>query len=349
MKIAVGLSGGVDSSVAAWLLKKEGHDVIGIWMNLFGDDSLGVDAENVSKYLDIPFYKVDLKAEYNQIVVSYIKSEYSEGKTPNPCVICNRSVKFGLFLDKALANGVNFEYFATGHYSIIEYQKETNRYILKKGIQDGKDQAYFLSMLNQKQLSKILFPLGGKNKPEVRRIAEEAGLFTYNKSESQDLCSGNYRDFIVESKGPGNFVDSKGIKLGVHKGIENYTIGQRRGLGISSNTEPYYVTGIKSDINEVILGFNTDLLNSGMLVSECNWISVEKPDFPMAVNAKIRYRDNGAPATLTEISSNLIQVNFNEERRAVTPGQIAVFYDNEIVIGAGIIQKELFAPPHLSD
>ena len=161
MKIAVGISGGVDSSVAAWLLKNDGHDVIGIWMNLFGNESLAADAKKVAKFLEIPFYKVDLRTEYNDIVVSYIKSEYSKGKTPNPCVICNRGVKFGLFIDKALSIGADFDYFATGHYSIVDYNKKSCRYILKKGIHEGKDQAYFLSMLSQKQLGRIIFPLGG--------------------------------------------------------------------------------------------------------------------------------------------------------------------------------------------
>ena len=259
MKVAVGISGGVDSSVAAWLLKKEGHDVVGIWMNLFGDNSLSKDAERVADYLEIPFYKVDLQTEYNEIVVSYIKAEYALGKTPNPCVMCNRGVKFGLLIDKALSIGADFDYFATGHYSIVEYNNKSDRYILKKGIHEGKDQAYFLSMLSQKQLGRIIFPLGGRTKSEVRKIAEEAGLFTMDKRESQDLCSGDYRDFIDDSTGPGNFVNEKGLILGLHKGIENYTIGQRRGLGISSSTEPYYVIGIKPDSNEVVLGYTDDL------------------------------------------------------------------------------------------
>ena len=339
MKIAVGISGGVDSSVAAWLLKKEGHDVVGIWMNLFGNESLAKDAEHVADYLDIPLFKVDLQTEYNEIVVSYIKEEYASGKTPNPCVICNRGVKFGLFIEKALSIGAEFDYFATGHYSIIEYNEKTGRYLLKKGIHEGKDQAYFLSMLSQKQLGRILFPLGGKIKSEVRKIAEEAGLFTTDKRESQDLCSGDYRDFIDDSKGPGNFIDGSGLILGRHKGIENYTIGQRRGLGISSSSDPWYVIGIKPDNNVVVLGINSDLLNKGMMVSKCNWIAAARPDFPVKVDAKIRYRDKGAPAILTEIGEDLIEVLFSEERRAVTPGQIAVFYDGDTVIGAGIIQK----------
>ncbi len=339
MKIGVGISGGVDSSVAAWLLKKEGHDVVGIWMNLFGNESLAKDAERVAEYIDIPFFKVDLQTEYNEIVISYIKEEYALGKTPNPCVICNRGVKFGLFIEKALSIGADFDYFATGHYSIIEYNEKTSRYLLKKGIHEGKDQAYFLSMLSQKQLGRILFPLGGKVKSEVRKIAEEAGIFTTDKRESQDLCSGDYRDFIDDSKGPGNFTDESGLILGSHKGIENYTIGQRRGLGISSSAEPWYVIGIKPMSNEVVLGFNSDLLNKGMMVSKCNWIATSRPDFPIKVDAKIRYRDNGAPAILNEVGEDLIEVLFSEERRAVTPGQVAVFYNGDIVIGAGIIQK----------
>ncbi len=339
MKVAVGISGGVDSSVAAWLLKKKGHDVIGIWMNLFGNDTSSKDAEEVAAYLDIPFFKVDLQSEYSDIVISYIKNEYSLGKTPNPCVICNRGIKFGLFIEKALSLGLEFDYFATGHYSIVEYNKETGRYLLKKGIHEGKDQAYFLSLLSQKQLARIVFPLGGKTKPEVRKLADKAGLFTTNKKESQDLCSGDYREFIDKSKGPGNFVNENKLILGQHKGIESYTIGQRRGLGISSSTEPYYVIGINPESNEIILGFDNDLLNKGMIVSKCNWISCIKPDFPINVNAKIRYRDNGAPAILKEIKEDFIEVSFFTERRAVTPGQIAVFYDEDIVIGAGIIDK----------
>lgn len=341
MKVAVGLSGGVDSSVAAWLLKEEGHDVTGIWMNLFGDDSLAKDAGRVADYLEIPFFKVDLQTEYKDIVISYIKKEYALGKTPNPCVMCNRGVKFGLFLEKALSIGAEFDYFATGHYSIIEYNKKDNRYLLKKGIHEGKDQAYFLSMLSQKQLGRILFPLGGKIKSEVRKIAEEAGLFTTDKKESQDLCSGDYRAFIDKSNGPGNFINDKGLILGLHKGIENYTIGQRRGLGISSSSEPWYVIDINPGSNEVVLGVDSDLLNKGMLVSGVNWISIIKPDFPLKVDAKIRYRDNGAPATLTEYSEDIIEVKFSKDRRAVTPGQIAVFYNGDTVIGAGIIEKRL--------
>lgn len=339
MKIAVGISGGLDSSVAAYLLKKDGHEVIGIWMNLFNDDSMAADAEKVCKFLDIPFFKVNMKAEYQSIVVNYIKKEYAAGKTPNPCVMCNRGVKFGLFIEKALSIGADFEKFATGHYSILEYNKKTDRFLLKKGIHKDKDQAYFLSMLNQKQLGRILFPLGGKTKPEVRKIAEKAGLFTTHKKESQDLCSGDYRDFIDKSKGQGNFIDENRLILGKHKGIENYTIGQRRGLGISSNTNPYYVIAIKPDSNEVVLGFNNDLLSKGMIVLNCNWMSCSKPAFPLKVDVKIRYRDKGAPATLTEIKNDIIEVNFFKERRAVTPGQIAVFYDEDIVVGAGIIEK----------
>jgi len=339
MKIAVGISGGVDSSVAAYLLKKEGHDVIGIWMNLFNNISLSEDAEKVCKFLEIPFYKINLESEYKNIVINYIKSEYASGKTPNPCVMCNKGVKFGLFIEKALSLGIDFEKFATGHYSIIEYNKKTDRYILKKGSHKGKDQAYFLSMLSQKQLGNIIFPLGGKTKPEVRKIAKEAGLFTNSSKESQDLCSGDYREFIDKSKGPGNFIDENSLILGKHKGIENYTIGQRRGLGISSSTEPYYVIGIKPLSNEVVLGFNNDLLNKGMLVYKCNWISCSKPVFPMTVDAKIRYRDNGAPAILTESEGNRVEVTFFDERRAVTPGQVAVFYEQDTVVGSGIIEK----------
>lgn len=342
MKIAVGLSGGVDSSVVAHLLKKEGHEVIGVRMNLFPnmENSEEEDARKVAEHLGIDYYSIDMEKEYREQVVHYMKKEYLSGRTPNPCIICNRHVKFGLFLDKVLKSGLDFDMFATGHYAIIEKQSETGRYLLKKGTNTDKDQAYFLSMLSQEQLSRILFPLGRMNKAQVKIIAADVGLFTAEKRESQDLCTGDYRDYIEENHdSKGNFVDKKGQILGKHEGIENYTIGQRRGLGLSSPGEPYYVVGIDGENNNVIIGYNTDLLSSIMIVGKINWGAIDEPQFPFSCQVKIRYRDNGIDSVIeNKLDNDNYLVRFSEARRAVTPGQLAVFYDNDTVLGAAFIE-----------
>lgn len=342
MKIAVGLSGGVDSSVVAHLLKKEGHEVIGVRMNLFahGQNPEEDDAKKVADHLGIKFLSIDMEKEYHEHVVSYMKREYLSGRTPNPCIICNRYIKFGLFLDRVLQSGLDFDMFATGHYAIIEKNEITNRYLLKKGTNTDKDQAYFLSLLSQEQLAKILFPLGNMNKAQVKEIAASAGLFTAQKRESQDLCTGDYRDYIEDTHdSKGNFIDRKGKILGKHQGIENYTIGQRRGLGLSSPGEPYYVVGLDGESNNVIVGYNKDLLSSTMVVGKINWGAIKEPDLPFDVQVKIRYRDNGIEAVIVEKQDNgNFLVHFSEDRRAVTPGQLAVFYENDTVLGAAFIE-----------
>ncbi|MBN2658752.1 MAG: tRNA 2-thiouridine(34) synthase MnmA [Spirochaetales bacterium] len=343
MKIAVGLSGGVDSSVAAYLLKKQGHEVIGVRMNLFpeGLNTDEEDAQKVADYLGIPFQTISLEKEYHQHVIGYMKSEYLSGRTPNPCIICNRYIKFGLFLRKVFEAGLEFDMFATGHYALLNKDEKSGRYCLRKGVHSDKDQAYFLSILTQEQLSKILFPLGEMEKSEVKRIADEAGLFTAGKRESQDLCSGDYRKYIAPGEsGAGNFVDRNGNILGKHRGIENYTIGQRRGLALSSPDEPYYVVALDGDTNNVIIGYNRDLLSSSMTVGEINWGAVVNPVLPLEVHVKIRYRDNGIGAVIKEkTGENRYLVEFKEERRAVTPGQLAVFYDGDLVLGAAFIES----------
>jgi len=342
MKIAVGLSGGVDSSVVAYLLKKEGHDIIGVRMNLFpnGDMSEEDDAKKVADYLGIDYLSIDMSLEYNAKVVDYIQREYLSGRTPNPCVICNRSLKFGLFLDKVIESGFQFDKFATGHYALIDEDKDNNRFILKKGSHTDKDQAYFLSMLTQKQLSQILFPLGHMVKSEVKKIAENAGLFTAKKRESQDLCSGDYRAFITPSKEKGYFITKDGVKLGQHKGIENYTVGQRRGLDLSSAGDPYYAIAIDAENNNVIVGYNKDLLSSSMIVGPINWGSVSQPSFPLNIEVKIRYRDKGIAGRIEkEIEPGKFLIIFSQERRAVTPGQLAVFYNNDCVVGSSFIEQ----------
>ncbi|MBI9097970.1 MAG: tRNA 2-thiouridine(34) synthase MnmA [Spirochaetaceae bacterium] len=342
MKIAVGLSGGVDSSVVAHLLKKEGHEVFGVRMNLFPVDENKEenDARRVAEHLGIDFISINMEKEYHQQVIQYMKREYLSGRTPNPCIVCNRYIKFGLFLDKILTSGLEFDMFATGHYAIIEQNKENNRYILKKGSNSDKDQAYFLSMLTQDQLAKIIFPLGKMNKKEVKQIAAEAGLFTAEKRESQDLCSGDYRNHIEENESvQGNFVDKSGKVLGAHKGLEKYTIGQRRGLGLSSPGEPYYVVDLDAENSNVIIGYNRDLLSSSMTVGTINWGALFEPELPLEVQVKIRYRDEGIAGILVEKKADgRYLVEFSEDRRAVTPGQLAVFYDKDTVLGAAFIE-----------
>lgn len=343
MKIAVGLSGGVDSSVAAFLLKEQGHDVFGVRMNLFptGENKEEEDAQKVADHLGIPFYSISLEKEYRHHVIDYMKDEYLAGRTPNPCIVCNRYIKFGLFLHKVFDAGLNFDMFATGHYALINHDEKTGRYTLKKGTHSEKDQAYFLSILTQEQLSKILFPLGNMNKTQVKKIAAEAGLFTAEKRESQDLCSGDYRSYIDANESvSGSFVDKSGSVLGRHKGIENYTIGQRRGLGLSSPGEPYYVIGLDGKSGNVIIGYNSDLQSRTMIVGEINWGAIDKPSFPLYVQVKIRYRDKGIGAYIKEKRSDgTYLVEFEENRRAVTPGQLAVFYDKDLVLGAAFIES----------
>lgn len=349
MRIAVGLSGGVDSSVVAHLLQKEGHEVIGVRMNLFplDENKEENDARQVAEHLGIEFISIDMEREYHEHVIGYMKKEYLSGRTPNPCVICNRYIKFGLFLEKVLQSGLDFDMFATGHYAIIEKDKDTGRFLLKKGSNTDKDQAYFLSILTQEQLSRILFPLGRMNKKQVKELAAQAGLFTAGKRESQDLCSGDYRNHIDSKESPeGHFIDKSGKILGKHHGIENYTIGQRRGLGLSSPGEPYYVIAIDSKNSNVIIGYNRDLLSSTMTVGKINWGGVVDPELPLKIDVKIRYRDNGISGILREkTEEGKYLVEFSEERRAVTPGQLAVFYEGDTVLGAAFIE----ASEHVSN
>jgi len=338
MRVAVGISGGVDSSVCAYLLKQQGHDVIGIHMKLLKDMDT-TDAEKVAAQLDIPFYSLDMTDLYKEKILKYIQEDYSAGRTPNPCVRCNRELKFGLFLDRAIENIGDFDRFATGHYARI-LPVEENRLALFQGEYADKDQAYFLSLLSQSQLARILFPLGELSKPQVRKIAKEAGLFTHSKGESQDLCVGEYRNYLQETSGVGEFVDLQGKVLGTHKGIEHYTVGQRRGLNIAAGY-PIYVIKIDKEENRVILGPNDALFSEEMLIHQVNWGALKQPDLPWEGKVKVRYRDQGVSGTLKEeVAPGIFKITFAEPRRAVTPGQLGVMYREDGAVAlAGIIKS----------
>ncbi len=351
MNIAVGMSGGVDSAVAACLLKEQGHNVTGTIMTIW-DSSVEVssvisgnacygpdeeedirDAQEVCDFLDIPLHIIDCSKQYTEIVLKYFRDEYCIGRTPNPCVMCNQNMKFGILPSLLVQNGVKFDKFATGHYCRVEYNKEMNRHLLKKGINLKKDQSYFLYRLTQNQLGKACFPLGDMEKEEVRMIAEKAGLPVKFKAESQDFYSGAYGDLISAEDAPGNIVDSDGNILGLHKGIWNYTIGQRKGLGIS-HCNPLYVIEIDAEKNEVILGEKDSLKSKSLTAKSINMIYDKMPE---TAEAKIRSASPAVPCAITSSSDEEFSISFYDEQLAITPGQSVVLYDGDYVIGGGVI------------
>ena len=353
--VLVGMSGGVDSSVATALFKAEGYEVIGVMMKIWDGRSLPPeksshscygpgeiedekDARKIADYLGIPFYVFDLAEQYNSQVLKPFCEEYLCGRTPNPCVICNHKMKFGLLAQKASEAGIKFDYFATGHYARNEYDPRRKRWILKKGIDEKKDQSYFLYHLSQEQLSRTLFPLGSYRKEKVRELAREFGLEVARKKESQDFISGS--DYSVLFEGnyePGPILDESGKQLGVHKGIIFYTIGQRKGLGISSR-EPLYVSRIDPKRNAIIVSPMKSLLSRGLIAEQLNWIAVSKPEKPLRVKAKIRQQHSPADATLTLIEDDKVKLEFDHPQSAITPGQAVVFYQDDEVLGGGTIQ-----------
>lgn len=344
-KILVAMSGGVDSSAAALLLKEKGYECEGGTMRLFVPEGVDAtegerDAQRVSDALGIPFHLFDMQKEFTDTVMENFSKCYLEGETPNPCVVCNREIKFGLLLKKAIELG--FDKIATGHYARVEY--ENGRYAVKKGMSSEKDQSYVLWCLTQEQLSHVILPLGGLSKPEVREIAEKSGLPVAHKSESQDICfvpDGDYAAFIERHTGKsfpaGDFTDTEGKVLGRHKGIINYTVGQRRGLGLSLKA-PLYVKSKDAAQNKVVLCPNEQLFEKKLDCREANWVGVEMPASPLRVEAKIRYRHAAAPATVWATGENSFHLEFDEPQRAISPGQSCVLYIGDILAGGGIIE-----------
>lgn len=347
-KVMLGMSGGVDSCVSAYLLKQQGYDVIGVHMQVWTDTSHDdgccslssvEDARRVANLVGIPFYVFNMKEDFQKYVIEYFVKEYESGRTPNPCIACNRYVKFGALLDKAKSMGI--EYISTGHYARIE--NKDGRYILKKAVDSKKDQTYVLYNLTQDQLSKTIFPLGEYVKEDVRKIAKELGFSVASKPDSQEICfvtDNDHNRFIKDHTGkdplPGEFVDTDGNVLGKHEGITKYTIGQRRGLGVVTG-KPMFVLDIDVDNNQVILGSNEDLFTDEIVANDLNWISISELKEPINVKAKIRYKAIESDALLTPISDTEVIVKFKEKQRASTSGQSVVFYNEDSVVGGGII------------
>ncbi len=357
IKVAVGLSGGVDSSVAAALLKQSGYEVSGITMQIF-DDSIAVEetthhacygpgeeedvavAAATCEKLAIPYSVIDLRKEFREHVIKYFKNEYLSGRTPNPCIVCNRRLKFGFMLDKAKAAGIDFEYFATGHYAQIE--KAKGRFLLRKAADQAKDQTYFLYGLNQQQLAHTIFPLGRVLKSRVREIARSLGLETAYRLESQDfIASRDYTPLFSEEEiRKGDIVDGNGCFLGQHQGIIHFTVGQRRGLGIASD-QPLYVLEIDADKNRLIVGPKKNLLSKGLIAADLNLLAVDSLEQPHEIMARIRLRHTAAAATVYPVLNKKVKVLFKKPQEAVTPGQSVVFYLGDTVFGGGIIEKAL--------
>jgi len=352
--IAVAMSGGIDSSVAAALLVEKGYKVIGLTMRLWFDPEVeGLSAQNccsfeavndakkVADKLGIPHYAINLKDIFKKEVVDYFIEEYASGRTPNPCVPCNRKIKFGAFLDSAIKVGA--DYLATGHYVRSAWDPTFKRYYLKKGHDLQKDQSYTLYRLTQKQLSYSCFPLGAYHKAQVRQKAKEMGFQIANKAESQEVCfipNNDYRDFMIRQKGkfiPGPIKDTSGRELGIHKGLPFYTVGQRRGLGLTSN-EPLYVVEIKPQENVLVVGTKEEIYSRELIAHQLNYMKIPPPLKAVSIKARIRYRAPEVPALLHPIDrQGRAKVEFSEPQAAVTPGQSIVFYQDEDVLGGGII------------
>ena len=340
-KVLLGMSGGVDSSTAALLLKEQGYDVTGLTLKLCKEDKGQdlADAKAVCEKIGINHITLDLKNEFYEKVISAFINDYKNGLTPNPCLECNKYIKFGIMLDFALKNG--FQKIATGHYARVE--REGDRFILKKATDISKDQSYVLYSLTQHQLSHLLLPLGSLSKSEIREKAEESGLVNANRPDSQDICfvpDGDYASFIEKTDGfvsqKGDYVDINGTFLGKHEGVINYTIGQRKGLGIALG-KPQFVIDKNAQTNTVILGDEEHLFKTEVLVKDVNFIPFGRLEKEMNVKAKLRYRHKESPCAISPLENGKVKIVFSDPQRAPSAGQAAVFYDGDTVVGGGKI------------
>jgi len=358
-RVAVAMSGGVDSSLTARLLLEEGYDVIGVTMGIRSAQQserphmhpscrrsvAGVeDARRVAERLGIPFHVINLERDFNREVVDYFCREYLQGRTPNPCIVCNKQLKFGRLLEGAESLGA--ESIATGHYARVEYDENRQRYLLRKGADAKKDQSYALFSLSQEQLSRVQFPLGHLRKDRVREIARHLGVEVSDKPESQEICftwGRDYRCFLRRRLGrrikSGPIVDRQGRVLGTHTGVSAFTIGQRRGLGVSTGY-PLYVIDLDWTSNRVIVGSEKETLQDGCVASRVNWIAAKSVTEAQTVEAKIRYNHPGAEAIVDPVAEDRVMVRFKNPQKAVTPGQAVVFYQGDLLLGGGWIERE---------
>ena len=355
-KVMVGLSGGVDSAVAAVLLQRDGHEVIGVTMRIWnGSVEAGAgptgkrsacygpeeeedieDARGVARRLGIPFHVLDLRAAYRREVLEYFRREYRSGRTPNPCVRCNRMIKFGILLDEATHAGIDVDFFATGHYARAMFHPDGGMIELRKAADRGKDQSYFLYFLNQNRLRRCLFPLGDLTKGEVRELASAAGLNVAFKPESQDFMTGGNEPLLEDDAVPGPVFDEQGGEIGRHRGIGFYTVGQRRGLGVASG-ERLYVLRKDAVANALVAGRKGSLAAATLTASEVNWVSGIPPRETLRAKASIRYRQREAEAEIDPAGDGWVRVRFQEPQAAIAPGQSVVFYEGETVLGGGVI------------
>jgi tRNA-uridine 2-sulfurtransferase len=339
-RVAIAMSGGVDSSVTAALLQREGYDVFGIHLRLWPGDIHNEDLESACRLLGIPLHELDLTTEFQDRVVDYFCKEYQGGRTPNPCVVCNEEVKFGLLLERAGKMGA--DYLATGHYARVESAGEI--FHLLRGADRTKDQSYFLYRLGQRQLSRVFFPVGGLTKVKVRQIARELGLSAVDRKESQDICfipGGDYRSFLKSriDLQPGDIVDITGKILGRHHGLALYTVGQRHGLGISAGAE-CYVLRLETEGNRLVVGEKAALYSRGLVAFGLNWVAGKVPGELDGIAGSVRYKASEVSVELN-LKGSMAEVYFENPQTAVTPGQSVVFYRNEEVLGGGIIDAVL--------
>ncbi|MBC7473829.1 MAG: tRNA 2-thiouridine(34) synthase MnmA [Candidatus Sericytochromatia bacterium] len=350
MKVAIGLSGGVDSSVAACILKEQGHEVVGVTMLIWPDSKCCSgeaveDAKKVAAYLGIEHQIYDLVPEFTKEIVENFVSEYANGRTPNPCPTCNSKMKFNYLWNAVQKMHPDVEKIATGHYVHIEYSEDTKRYQIFKGLDKTKDQSYMLYKLNQEQLSKIMLPLGKEHKKHVRVLAREMGLIKVSsKADSMDLCftSGSLKDFLKkmapEKVIAGDVIDTDGHRLGSHDGIMNYTIGQRKGINVDS-IDRLFVVGINASTNTIIVGKEDKVYSPGLIATDVSWLSIPTPTTPILADVKNRYLETPEPAEIIPIGDGNYKIVFKNKQRAITPGQVTVFYSGEMLLGGGVIYQ----------